>query len=370
MIVALRKIKEEKLLTASALFIWVFLFLTTISKTYAYYVRNGLEIEFGYTVLRAFLMWGIPALFAPVFIMLARRWPIETLSYKNVGFHILFSVMLVPVHAILFQFVMLFVYSGIDWDWNNVWKSLMVIMSWLAVIGPLSYWLIIGSYWLKKYNEQYRERQFRNTEMEAELSSIRLHVLKVQLQPHFLFNTLHNIHTLMHEAPNTAQRLLTLLKRFLQVSINRVDEQQVPLVDELEFTAIYLEIEKTRFSNRLEIQTDISPKTLNALVPSFILQPLVENAVKHGIAKKMKPGILKITSRREGQWLHLLIEDDGPGLGYQINEKGVGLQNIRQRLKHLYDNSVFELVPASLGGLKVSVSIPFVQQNHQAEVEA
>lgn len=360
----LQKIREEKLLAASAVVLWLFLFLATISKTYAYYTRNGLEIEMEYIFLRAFLMWGIPALLAPFFIMMARRWPLDTLSYKNIGLHILFSVLLVPFQAILFRSIIIVVYNDIGWSWEYFWSAVPVIMSWLAVIGPLSYWLIIGSYYLKKYYEQYRERQLRHTQMEAELSSIRLHVLKVQLQPHFLFNTLHSIHTLMYEAPYTARRILTLLKRFLQVSINRVDEQQVPLLDELEFTGIYLEIEKTRFSNRLEIETDISSETFNALVPSFILQPLVENAVKHGIAKKIEPGILKVTSRREGQWLRLTIEDNGPGLGSNMNTKGVGLQNIRQRLNYLYEKTIFELVPSSLGGLKVSVSIPFKQQNH------
>ena len=365
----LRKIREEKLLTALVVVFWLFLFLTTISKTYAYFARSGKEFELGYTVLRAFLIWGILAVLAPCFIMLARKFPIDARSLKNIGLHILFSVLLVPIHAMLFRAIMMAIYSEIIWDWEYFWSALPVIMSWLAVIGPLSYWLVIGSYYLKKYYDQYRERQLRNTEMEAELASIRLHVLKVQLQPHFLFNTLHSIHTLMYEAPGKARRILALLKRFLQVSINRVDEQQVLLTDELEFTGTYLEIEKTRFSNRLTIETDIKPDTLHALVPSFLLQPLVENAVKHGIAKKMEPGILKITSVQDGQWLYLFIEDNGPGLNGKVNKEGVGLQNIRQRLNQLYENAVFELTPSSLGGLKVKVQIPFVEPNHKARPE-
>lgn len=353
------KIKEEKLFTALAVVIWLFLLLTTISKSYFYVLRSGSETEIGFLILRAFLIWGIIALFSPLFIKLVRKFPFEGPSYLNIGLNIFFSILFVPIHAMLYRIVIILTY-GLSWNWGELVESIpFVIMGGLGIVGPLSYWLIIGAFYLKKYYDQYKERQLKNLEMQAELASIRLHVLKVQLHPHFLFNTLHNINYLIHESPDTAKRVLVLLKRFLQISINRVDQQEVALVDELEFTGTYLAIEKTRFSDRLTIETEIEDDTLGAKVPSFLLQPLVENAVKHGISKKMHPGILKITSNKKGGSLYLSVEDNGPGLNGKMNSNGIGLENIRQRLTQLYDDSNFELQSSSLGGLKVQIEIPF-----------
>lgn len=352
-----RKIKHEKLFLALAVVIWLFLLLTTISKSYFYVLRSGGEVEAGYLILRAFLIWGILAIFSPLFIKLAKRFPLEGTSYFNIGLHIFFSLIFVPLHAVLYRSAIILVYD-IPFTGSELWDDIPSIMSWLGIIGPLSYWLIIGAFNLRKYYEQYKERQLRNMEMRAELASIRLHVLKVQLHPHFLFNTLHNINSLIHESPNTAKRVLILLKRFLQISINRVDQQKVPLMDELEFTGTYLAIERTRFSNRLTIETDIDKDTLEAEVPSFLLQPLVENAVKHGISKKLQPGILKITSQKQDRLLRLMVEDNGPGLSGTVDSGGVGLENIRQRLTQLYSEASFELLPSELGGLKVQIEIP------------
>lgn len=354
----IRKLKEEKLLVALAVIIWLFLFLTTVSKTYFYYLRHGIEFETGYTFARAFLIWGVIALFAPLFIYLARRFPVERRTYTHVGLHVLIGLLFVPIHAMLFRALMTLWYQGGGASWATYWESIPVIMTWLGIIGPFSYWIIILAYNFRKYYEQYRARQVRNTEMEAELASIRLHVLKVQLHPHFLFNTLHNINSLLHEAPEKAKQVLMLLKRFLQTSISRVNEQQVPLREELEFTGIYLDIETTRFSNRLTVEKDIAADTLGAMVPSFLLQPLVENAVKHGISKKLRPGILRITARTRDERLCLAIEDNGPGLNGTMNTKGVGLDNIRQRLVQLYADARFGLEPSALGGLKVNIDIP------------
>lgn len=125
----------------------------------------------------------------------------------------------------------------------------------------------------QKYYEKYLKRQLNNAQIEAELSSMRLQVLKAQLHPHFLFNTLHNINSLIYENVEKAERILFLLKKILEVSITRVNEYQVLLVDELEFTGAYLEIEKTRFSDRLIVESQIDPDTLEMMVPSFTSAP-------------------------------------------------------------------------------------------------
>lgn len=362
-----QRIKEEKLLTALVVVFWLFLFLATASKNYSYVVRNDMRVGADYIFLEAFLIWGIAALFAPVFIWLAKKYPIGESTYRNIIVHIGLCFLLMPVHALFFELIMfpchnLLVNVAADkrpWTGAAFLKSYLGAINWFGIVSLLSYWLVVGACYLKNHYELFRERQLRNMKLEAELASIRLQVLKVQLHPHFLFNTLHNVHALLREEPAIADEVLKLLRRFLQLSIQRVDDQKVPLQDELEFTGTYLEIEKTRFSNRLTIEKNIEPSTLQAEVPSFMLQPLVENAVRHGISKKMKPGVVRITSKKTGAFLHLTVEDDGPGINGTTNRGGLGLKNTNQRLNQLYEDAVLELSSSTLGGLKVKIVIPF-----------
>jgi len=357
----IQKLKQEKFIVAIGVTVWLFLFLTTVSKSYFYVVRNEIELNLPFIILRAFMIWGVVAIFTPLWIKLARARFSKRYGLLTFGIHVLVSFLCIPVYSLIYRLLMMLFWYDMTWTFENIFVALPTIMISYGIVGPLSYWLVIGGYYLKKYYEQYRQRQIRNIEMQAELASVRLHVLKVQLHPHFLFNTLHNINSLIYEAPDTARRVLTLLRRFLQISIERVNKQEVPLKDELEFTGTYLAIEKTRFSDRLTIETDIEDETREASVPSFLLQPLVENAIKHGISKKMQPGVLKITSKREGRWLSLSVEDNGPGLNGTFNSDGVGLENIKQRLNQLYPQPSFRLLKSPLGGLKVEIEIPFKQ---------
>lgn len=365
----IQKIKQEKFIVAITVTVWLFLFLTTVSKSYFYVLRNNMELNLPFLILRAFMIWGVIALFIPLCIRLARKLFANKSNFLTFGIHIMASLLCIPVYSVIYRILMMFFWPDFDWGYEAVVNSLPTIMVSYGIVGPLSYWLVIGGYYLKKYSDQYRRRQIRNMEMQAELASVRLHVLKVQLHPHFLFNTLHSINSLIYEAPDTARRVLTLLKRFLQISIERVNKQEVPLMDELEFTGTYLAIEKTRFSDRLTIENDIEEDTLQACVPSFLLQPLVENAIKHGISKKMQPGILKITSKRQGRWLRLSVEDNGPGLNGTFNSDGVGLENIRQRLKQLYEKASFNLLRSEMGGLKVQIEIPFSLMEKKSGIE-
>lgn len=369
----IQKLKQERFTIAIAVMVWLFLFLTTISKSYFYIVRNELELNMSFLIVRALLIWGVVALFTPLCIKLARRLFNRTSGLTAFGIHIAASFLCIPIYSLVYRVLMVLYWYDASFTIDRVVAAMPMTMVSYGIVGPLSYWLVIGGYYLKKYYEQYRQRQVRNMEMQAELASVRLHILKVQLHPHFLFNTLHNINSLIYEAPDTARRVLTMLKRFLQISIERVNQQQVPLRDELEFTGTYLAIEKTRFSDRLTIENDIDEETLEARVPSFLLQPLVENAIKHGISKKMQPGIVRITSKKGGRWLRLTVEDNGPGLNGTFNTNGVGLENIKQRLRQLYGESSFQLLNSPLGGLKVEIEIPFEQKgkpNRVLEYEA
>jgi len=214
--------------------------------------------------------------------------------------------------------------------------------------------------WL--YYQRSRERERQASALATELVRTRLEVLRMQLNPHFLFNTLHTITALIHERPEDADRIVARLSELLRVSLEQTDTLEVPLRQELSFLDRYLEIEQTRFQERLAVERQIESGLDNVLVPSLILQPLVENAIRHGVEPREDAGRVKIAARRLDGMLELKVSDNGPGLPEAEpapRREGVGLSNTRSRLSHLYGaNHRFELTPASGGGLEARLLIP------------
>ena len=231
----------------------------------------------------------------------------------------------------------------------------------------LTYWAILGITAAIDYYRRYRERELRASQLETRLAQAQLQVLKMQLHPHFLFNTLHAISTLMHKDVEAADRMIARLSDLLRASLESVGVQEVSLKQELEFLERYLEIEQTRFRDRLTVEMQIEPETLDARVPNLILQPLVENAIRHGIAPRSAPGHIEIHARRENGTLNLEVCDNGRGLildGDAKLKEGLGLSNTRARLEQLYGPAHrFDLESRQGGGLIVSLSIPFSESN-------
>jgi len=359
----LARLKSNRHLIALIVVIWLFLFMTSISKTMTYYLMESEPINLEYIILRALLIWGIAALLAPLYLKLARRFPLEGERRRiNLFLHVVVSLIIVPIHASLYRVMIMQYFSDqIEWSWSAFTAAMPTIISWLIVIGPLTYWLVVGAYYLKTYYNQYQERKLRTAELEAELASVQLHVLKIQLHPHFLFNTLHNINSLIYEDPDLAERVLELLKKLLRKSVEMAGQQEVTLTEEMDLTRTYLKIEKTRYGDNLEFVEDIEDAAWDCQVPNLMLQPLVENSIKHGISKKTTPGMVRISARiREGV-LILRVEDNGPGLGQQVGEElnlGIGLKNNLQRLEHLYEYFDFGITSSELGGVKVEIKIP------------
>jgi sensor histidine kinase YesM len=182
----------------------------------------------------------------------------------------------------------------------------------------------------------------------------------MQLNPHFLFNTLNAIASLMHKDVKLADRMITRLADLLRYALESTDAHEVPLRQELSFLERYLEIEKTRFGSRLTVRMEIPEQALDALVPNLILQPLVENAIKHGIERRSKPGLIELRAVCEDQCLRLTLTDNGPGLPAQPSaRKGIGVANTRARLAELYGAAhTFELRDAEGGGVVVEVTLP------------
>jgi signal transduction histidine kinase len=213
------------------------------------------------------------------------------------------------------------------------------------------------------YARDSRDQALRRARLEARLAEAQLQVLRLQLHPHFLFNTLHTISALMHKDLRAADRMLALLGDLLRDSFERVGAQEVSLKQELGFLERYLEIERTRFRDRLSVTLRVDPETLDAVVPNLLLQPLVENAIRHGIGRRQDAGRIEITAHRDHDRLNLRIRDDGPGLpeGEEaVPRAGVGLANTAARLQQLYPNSHrFDLTNRPEGGLEVALEIPF-----------
>jgi signal transduction histidine kinase len=229
-----------------------------------------------------------------------------------------------------------------------------------------TYWAVVGLSHAINFHREAQQRAVAEAELETRLVEARLKSLQQQLHPHFLFNTLHTISALMHRDRQAADDMLIRLSDLLRLSLDRTSRQHVSLKDEVDFLQKYLEIEQTRFGDRLRVHMDIDPATLDAAVPNLLLQPIVENAVKHGIAPKIGGGMIEVVSRRDGSDLRLVIRDNGVGVSTQelhAFKTGVGLSNTRARLEHLYRGAHrFECEDQPGGGLAVTIVIPFVQQ--------
>jgi LytS/YehU family sensor histidine kinase len=226
----------------------------------------------------------------------------------------------------------------------------------------MTYSAIVGVSYALAYNRESRARALRAAHLETRLAEARLRTLEAELHPHFLFNTLHAISTLVHTQPDSADRMISRLSDLLRITFSRSGAACIPLHEELEFLQKYLEIEQTRFQDRLSVDFDIDPETLDAEVPRLILQPLVENAIKHGVAPRMGPGAISIAARRDGERLCLSVRDNGVGLTGGSRAQlhgGVGLSNTRDRLECLYgaDQSLNFVEEAP--GLTVEMRLPF-----------
>jgi two-component system LytT family sensor kinase len=232
----------------------------------------------------------------------------------------------------------------------------------------LIYGAIIGVSYAVSYYFRFREREFRASQLENQLVQAQLQTLKMQLQPHFLFNTLNGIAGLVRDSRNKAAvDMLAGLSDLLRYTLENAGKQEVPLKEELEFLELYLDIQQMRFSDRLKVEMRIEPEVLDALVPNLILQPLVENAIRHGISLRAAAGIVGVSAARDDGLLRIRIYDDGPGLKRDevdgaATVEGVGLSNTRARLAQLYgERQRFSLAERAGGGVEAVLVFPFVK---------
>ena len=224
------------------------------------------------------------------------------------------------------------------------------------------YWLLLGGHFAIQYHRQSRDRERRTTELERLLVQAQLSALRAQLNPHFLFNALNTISAEIERQPKVARRMLEHLGELLRLSLESARPDRVTLTEELQMLEHYLAIQRARFAGRLEVRQDIDAAASEALVPGLLLQPLVENAIRHGLASRARTGRLRIAARVEDERLRLTVEDDGVGLpdGWALDtHAGIGLANTRRRLDAQYGaRHTFAVRPPTGGGVSVEVTLP------------
>ena len=249
-------------------------------------------------------------------------------------------------------------------SWTNIFRNSGNIIRFPDQI--LVYWgvlLFANAFWNFK---NYTHEQIRSTQLQSDLSGAQLKALEMQLHPHFLFNTLHVINGLILTNKSRAARMLTRLQHFLQMTLQSSDHHLVPFTQELKFLKCYLDIQKIRFGDRLNVKMEIDPEVLALPVPQLILQPIVENAIRHGLSCATSGGEIFLQARRQNGSLRIAIQDNGPGITasshYSGRKKGVGLQNSALRLFHLYGNSQhFSYGNRLEGGFEVKMEIPLTR---------
>jgi two-component system LytT family sensor kinase len=232
------------------------------------------------------------------------------------------------------------------------------------------YWAITGVYIAWDYNRRLTERQLKAAHLERMVAESQLHTLKTQLHPHFLFNSLNAISAYVERNPRLARRMLEQLGALLRLSLDYSNSNEIPLERELAFLENYIGLQEARYSGRLEVHWQIDAAASEAMVPTLILQPLVENAIIHGIATRSDKGAIVVGVRKEQERLHISVEDDGTGLppGWDLERNGgVGLNNTRERLRWLYGDAAhtLEVSDGPTGrGVRVDIILPF----HRAEI--
>jgi two-component system LytT family sensor kinase len=324
---------------------------------------HGRSVGYGDSLKYSLAQWYIWGVLTPVIMSVDRRLPApRDAVLQRALFHVPLS----------FLFTTLYVYAlegaqsllGLPNDFALSPRLLQT--TWLGGgfhWNYLVYWLIVGMYAAYDYASALKERHVRTAELERLLAESRLNTLRSQLHPHFLFNTLNAVSAHVERNPRVARRMLEQLGGLLRLSLEHADEQEIPLEKELAFLDQYLALQKVRFEDRLEVEMSIEPLTLTCLVPTFLLQPLVENAIKHGIASRTARGLMRISAWRDNSTLRLQVMDDGPGLpdGWDSDShQGVGLCNTRERLDHLYGSAhQISIANRATCGVSVDVSLPF-----------
>ena len=322
------------------------------------------RLEFGFreALAQSLLFSYLWAAFTPFVAWLAFRFTIAGAARaRTLVLHSAASVVLAVVHGTLFA-LLYPPLMGMPFGLARQLRGAPSILIAFLLANLLTYWGVVGICWTMQAVKLSRERELRSSQLEAQLAGARLERLQTQLHPHFLFNALNSVLPLVFRDREAAALTISRLEELLRRSLEADAAQLVPLSRELEFLEMYLEIQKTRFQDRLRVAFDVPPELATARVPNLILQPIVENAIKHGVSAQPGAGSVEISARRRNGMLVLTVRDDGPGLmeSPRTGGSGLGLANTRERLRQLYgDHHRLDLENARSGGVEVTLGLPY-----------
>jgi signal transduction histidine kinase len=308
--------------------------------------------------------WYAWAVLVPGMLWMARRYRFGRHTWKRAAaMHVVGVIVVTLAHAALTvtcRVLIMKALAGRDVSWLMYFQQLFFLnFDW----EMMTYWAVVGLSHALDFHRESQERELTAAQLSTRLAEANLQALQRQLHPHFLFNTLNTISALMHRDTQAADAMLERLGDLLRLTLDRIGTQYVSLKDELDFLRKYLEIEKTRFGERLQVHIEVELDTLDAAVPNLVLQPIVENALRHGIGPKIGGGRVDVLARRDGDDLVLEVRDNGVGLTTDAFTNGLGLTNTRSRLEHHYGNRYrFECQTPPGGGVLVTVVIPFTSE--------
>jgi two-component system LytT family sensor kinase len=331
-----------------------------------YYLNQTLSaqpLNWSYAVISTLPNWYIWALLTPAILKLSQRWPLEQDSWKQVllTVHIPALVVSMLIHSAVN--LMLFRTTGLH---DDITFGLYRVHFFTRIHANIfTYAAIVGLYSAWEYYRRYMTREAQTATLQVQLAQANLRALKMQIHPHFLFNTLHSIAALVRKGENKpAVNMLGQLGEFLRLALENKGQQEISLEQELDFLRRYLAIEQTRFGERLQVEVTMDEAVRGAYVPNLILQPIVENAIHHGISPSMQQGRIRIEARLEEGRVTMQVADNGPGLrNPERLKKGVGVGNTQERLENLYGRDQdFSFRNGSLGGLEVTIRVPFSTQ--------
>jgi two-component system LytT family sensor kinase len=336
--------------------------LSLLVATENYYAMQARGRPMGWWALlgRELPVWYTWLLLAPPIFWLARRLPIAGRHrWRNMAIHLPLSALAVFLGVILITIVKSPVAGTPDSLAGWIVGAAMEFLRIFAIVIPIYWVTLAAAHAVDSYRENER-RALREAELATLLERTQRDMLRMQLQPHFLFNTLHAVSALMERDVPAARRMLTRLSDLLRLALDDDSRHEVSLEEEIEFLDRYAEIQKIRFGGRLEVDYDIAADTRRLLVPRLVLQPLVENAITHGLSRLERPGNVVVESRRSDGRLVIRVLDDGVGLeGGELAREGVGIGNTRARLEQLYGaEHRFSIATRPEGGCEVRIEIP------------
>jgi two-component system, LytTR family, sensor kinase len=314
-------------------------------------------------LLLSLTLWWSWGMVTPLILWADRQIPVSSKQLaRRVLAHFLPSLLATSVYVYLLGATR--AASGIG-EWNGLLsiRFLAGSLKGMFLWNWLIYWLILGAWQAYQYYDRYIAGELRLERLEKSFSEARLNALRMQLDPHFLFNALNTISSQVERDPKLARRMIEHLGDLLRLSLESKDRQEIPLAEEMAFLEHYLAIQKIRFGDHLRIETQIAPEVKYASVPCLFVQPLVENAIRHGISRRASGGTVIVSAQRDGNRLDLRVFDDGVGLpaGWTLeNSGGVGLSVTRQRVAELYPDgeTCFAVKRRPSGGTEVEISLP------------